>query len=161
RDRPGLGLWRGHRREPPRDQSDGRTGQDVFTEVVVAPSFTPEALEILTAKKNIRLLQLPDGFALDTKEFKQISGGMLVQDSDMYQAPGDNPTNWELVAGEPADEQTMADLVFAWEAVRAPKSNAILLAADRAAVGIGMGQVNRLDSCRLAIERDNTLGSAS
>lgn len=135
--------------------------KDVFTEVVVAPSFTPEALEILTAKKNIRLLQLPDGFALDTKEFKQISGGMLVQDSDMYQAPGDNPTNWELVAGEPADEQTMADLVFAWEAVRAPKSNAILLAADRAAVGIGMGQVNRLDSCRLAIERANTLGSAS
>src|SRR5690625_3211433 len=135
--------------------------KDVFTEVVVAPSFTPEAFEILTAKKNIRLLQLPDGFALDTKEFKQISGGMLVQDSDMYQAPGDNPTNWELVAGEPADEQTMADLVFAWEAVRAPKSNAILLAADRAAVGIGMGQVNRLDSCRLAIERANTLGSAS
>lgn len=135
--------------------------KDIFTEVVVAPSFTPEALEILTAKKNIRLLQLPDGFTLDTKEFKQISGGMLVQDADMYQAPGDNPTNWELVAGEPADEQTMADLVFAWEAVRAPKSNAILLAADQAAVGIGMGQVNRLDSCRLAIERANTLGAAS
>ncbi len=135
--------------------------KDIFTEVVVAPSFTPEALEILTTKKNIRLLQLPDGFTLDTKEFKQISGGMLVQDADMYQAPGDNPTNWELVAGEPADEQTMADLVFAWEAVRAPKSNAILLAADQAAVGIGMGQVNRLDSCRLAIERANTLGAAS
>lgn len=135
--------------------------KDIFTEVVVAPSFTPEALEILTTKKNIRLLQLPDGFALDTKEFKQISGGMLVQDADMYQAPGDNPANWELVAGEPADEQTMADLVFAWEAVRAPKSNAILLAADQAAVGIGMGQVNRLDSCRLAIERANTLGAAS
>lgn len=133
----------------------------IFTEVVVAPSFTPEALEILTAKKNIRLLQLPDGFALDTKEFKQISGGMLVQESDIYQAPGDNPDNWELVAGEPADEATMYDLVFAWQAVRAPKSNAILLAADQAAVGIGMGQVNRLDSCRLAIERANTLGAAS
>ena len=86
---------------------------------------------------------------------------MLVQDADMYQAPGDNPANWELVAGDPADEQTMADLVFAWEAVRAPKSNAILLAADQAAVGIGMGQVNRLDSCRLAIERANTLGAAN
>lgn len=135
--------------------------QDIFTEVVVAPSFTPEALEILTAKKNIRLLQLPDGFALDTKELKQISGGMLVQDADIYQAPGDNPDNWELVAGEPADEATMADLVFAWQAVRAPKSNAILLASDRAAVGIGMGQVNRLDSCRLAIDRANTLGAAN
>ena len=135
--------------------------QAIFTEVVVAPSFTPEALEILTAKKNIRLLQLPDGFALDTKESKQISGGMLVQESDIYQAPGDNPDNWELVAGEAADEATMYDLVFAWQAVRAPKSNAILLAADQAAVGIGMGQVNRLDSCRLAIERANTLGAAS
>src|SRR5699024_9437830 len=75
--------------------------KDIFTEVVVAPAFTPEALEILTAKKNIRLLQLPDDFALDTKEFKQISGGMLVQAADMYQAPGDNPAHWELVAGEP------------------------------------------------------------
>src|SRR5699024_10878127 len=74
---------------------------------------------------------------------------------------GDNPEQWELVAGEPADPAVMQDLVFAWQAVRAPKSNAILLAADRAAVGIGMGQVNRLDSCRLAIERANTLGTAS
>lgn len=135
--------------------------KDIFTEVVVAPGFTPEALEILTAKKNIRLLQLPDEFQLDTVEFKQISGGMLVQDADMYQAAGDNPANWTLVAGDPADENTMDDLVFAWEAVRAPKSNAILLAANQAAVGIGMGQVNRLDSCRLAIERANTLGTAT
>ncbi|MDN6519492.1 MAG: bifunctional phosphoribosylaminoimidazolecarboxamide formyltransferase/IMP cyclohydrolase [Yaniella sp.] len=135
--------------------------KDIFTEVVVAPGFSPEAHDILSTKKNIRLLELPEGFAPDTKEFKQISGGMLVQDSDIYQAAGDDPANWELAAGEPADEQTMQDLVFAWQAVRAPKSNAILLAADRAAVGIGMGQVNRLDSCRLAIERANTLGSAS
>ncbi|NWN87523.1 MAG: bifunctional phosphoribosylaminoimidazolecarboxamide formyltransferase/IMP cyclohydrolase [Micrococcaceae bacterium] len=135
--------------------------KDIFTEVVVAPGFSPEAREILSAKKNIRLLQLPDGFDLDTTEFKQISGGMLVQETDIYQAPGDNPEQWELVAGEPADPAVMQDLVFAWQAVRAPKSNAILLAADRAAVGIGMGQVNRLDSCRLAIERANTLGTAS
>lgn len=135
--------------------------KNIFTEVIVAPGFTPEALEILTAKKNIRLLQLPDEFQLDTVEFKQISGGMLVQDADMYQAAGDNPANWTLVAGDPADENTMDDLVFAWEAVRAPKSNAILLAANQAAVGIGMGQVNRLDSCRLAIERANTLGTAT
>lgn len=135
--------------------------KDIFTEVVVASGFSPEAREILSAKKNIRLLELPDDFAPDTKEFKQISGGMLVQNSDIYQAAGDDPTNWELAAGQPADEQTMQDLVFAWQAVRAPKSNAILLAADQAAVGIGMGQVNRLDSCRLAIERANTLGTAS
>lgn len=135
--------------------------KDIFTEVVVAPGFSPEAREILSAKKNIRLLELPDGFELETQEFKQISGGMLVQDTDIYQAEGDDPQHWQLAAGQPADEQTMADLVFAWQAVRAPKSNAILLAADQAAVGIGMGQVNRLDSCRLAIERANTLGTAS
>lgn len=135
--------------------------KNIFTEVVVAPSFTPEAREILMAKKNIRLLELPEDFTLDTNELKQISGGMLVQETDIYQAPGDDPQNWELVAGGPADEQTMRDLVFAWQAVRAPKSNAILLAANQAAVGIGMGQVNRLDSCRLAVERANTLGAAS
>lgn len=135
--------------------------KDIFTEVVVAPGFSAEAREILSAKKNIRLLELPDGFELETQEFKQISGGMLVQDTDIYQAEGDDPQHWQLAAGQPADEQTMADLVFAWQAVRAPKSNAILLAADQAAVGIGMGQVNRLDSCRLAIERANTLGTAS
>ncbi|HIY86755.1 MAG TPA: bifunctional phosphoribosylaminoimidazolecarboxamide formyltransferase/IMP cyclohydrolase [Candidatus Yaniella excrementavium] len=135
--------------------------KDIFTEVVVAPGFSPEAREVLSAKKNIRLLELPEGFVPETKEFKQVSGGMLVQDSDIYQAAGDDPVNWELAAGQPADEQTMQDLVFAWQAVRAPKSNAILLASNRAAVGIGMGQVNRLDSCRLAIERANTLGAAS
>ena len=135
--------------------------KDIFTEVVVAPGFTPEAREVLSVKKNIRLLELPTNFVIDTREFKQISGGMLVQETDIYQADGDHPNNWELVAGEPADADTMRDLIFAWQAVRAPKSNAVLLASDQAAVGIGMGQVNRLDSCRLAIERANTLGSAA
>lgn len=135
--------------------------KDIFTEVVVAPGFTPEAREVLSAKKNIRLLELPTNFVIDTQEFKQISGGMLVQETDIYQADGDHPNNWKLVSGEPADDETMRDLIFAWQAVRAPKSNAVLLATDQAAVGIGMGQVNRLDSCRLAIERANTLGAAA
>src|SRR5690625_1105596 len=135
--------------------------KDIFTEVVVATGFTPEAHEVLSAKKNIRLLELPTNFVIDTQEFKQISGGMLVQETDIYQADGDHPNNWELVAGEPADDATMRDLIFAWQAVRAPKSNAVLLASGQAAVGIGMGQVNRLDSCRLAIERANTLGLAA
>src|SRR5690606_16756989 len=60
---------------------------------------------------------------------------------------------WTLVAGDPADDATLADLAFAWTAVRSVKSNAILLAKDRASVGVGMGQVNRVDSCRLAVER--------
>ncbi|MGW6173829.1 bifunctional phosphoribosylaminoimidazolecarboxamide formyltransferase/IMP cyclohydrolase [Arthrobacter sp. NPDC055138] len=136
------------------------TVKDIFTEVVVAPGFDPEAVEILAQKKNIRLLVLPEGFARDTVEYKQVSGGMLLQASDRIDADGDDPANWTLAAGEAADEATLADLAFAWHAVRSAKSNAILVAANGAAVGIGMGQVNRLDSCRLAVERANTLGVA-
>ena len=83
---------------------------------------------------------------------------LAVQVADKGDADGDNPAHWTLAAGEAADEKTLADLAFAWTACRAAKSNAILLAQDGAAVGIGMGQVNRLDSCRLAVERANTLG---
>ncbi|MDY6055740.1 bifunctional phosphoribosylaminoimidazolecarboxamide formyltransferase/IMP cyclohydrolase [Micrococcus sp.] len=134
--------------------------KDVFTEVVVAPSFEEEAVRILTAKKNLRLLALPAGFTRDTVEAKQVSGGMLLQVADAVDADGDDPAAWTLAAGEAADEATLADLAFAWRSVRAAKSNAVLLAHDGATVGIGMGQVNRLDSCRLAVERANTLGAA-
>ncbi len=124
---------------------------EVFTEVVVAPGFEPEALEILQAKKSIRLLEVDARpFAV---EWRRITGGLLVQRADAVDAPGDPVDSWSLVAGEPADEQTFADLEFAWRSCRAVKSNAILLAKDGAAVGIGMGQVNRVDSCRLAVER--------
>lgn len=134
--------------------------KDVFTEVVVAPAFEAEATEILTAKKNLRLLVLPEGFSRDAVEAKQVSGGMLMQITDAVDAEGDDPATWTLAAGEAADEQTLEDLAFAWRAVRAAKSNAVLLASDGATVGVGMGQVNRLDSCRLAVERANTLGAA-
>jgi phosphoribosylaminoimidazolecarboxamide formyltransferase/IMP cyclohydrolase len=134
------------------------TVKDIFTEVVIAPGFEPEAVEILSKKKNIRLLALPEGYGRYPTELRQVSGGVLVQVSDKVDADGDNPANWTLAAGEAADEKTLADLAFAWTACRAAKSNAILLAQDGAAVGIGMGQVNRLDSCRLAVERANTLG---
>ncbi len=126
---------------------------EIFTEVVVAPGYEPGALEILQAKKNIRLLVLPAGYARDELEVKQISGGVLVQQADRIDAEGDDPQTWTLAAGEPADAATLADLAFAWRAVRAVKSNAILLAKDGASVGVGMGQVNRVDSCRLAVSR--------
>ncbi|MDQ2748984.1 MAG: bifunctional phosphoribosylaminoimidazolecarboxamide formyltransferase/IMP cyclohydrolase, partial [Actinomycetota bacterium] len=86
-------------------------------------------------------------------ETRAISGGLLVQTADRIDAPGDDASTWTLAAGEPADQTTTADLVFAWRALRAVKSNAILLAAGGATVGVGMGQVNRVDSCRLAVER--------
>ncbi|GAA1973782.1 bifunctional phosphoribosylaminoimidazolecarboxamide formyltransferase/IMP cyclohydrolase [Isoptericola halotolerans] len=133
----------------------------VFTEVVVAPGFEPEALEVLQAKKNIRLLVI-EGAAADQAgrvELRPVSGGLLVQEVDRFQADGDDVTSWTLAAGAPADEATLADLAFAWRAVRAAKSNAILLADDGAAVGIGMGQVNRVDSCRLSVERANSLAT--
>lgn len=134
-----------------------QTVKGIFTEVIIAPSYSSEALEILQSKKNLRILQLPAGFARDSIEYRQISGGALLQDADRLHAEGDDPANWQLVAGQAADPQTLADLAFAWKALRSAKSNAILLAQDGAAVGIGMGQVNRVDSCRLSVERANTL----
>jgi phosphoribosylaminoimidazolecarboxamide formyltransferase/IMP cyclohydrolase len=126
---------------------------EVFTEVVAAPAFEPDALEVLRRKKNVRLLRVPVAELRDAVESRPISGGLLVQTVDRIDAPGDDPGTWRLVSGEPADEATLADLVFAWRAVRAVKSNAILLAKGEASVGVGMGQVNRVDSCRLAVER--------
>lgn len=126
---------------------------EVFTEVVVAPGFAAGALEVLTQKKNVRLLVLPAAAARAALEWRQVSGGVLVQQADRVDAAGDDASTWTLAAGAAADRATLADLVFAWRAVRSVKSNAILLARDGAAVGIGMGQVNRVDSCRLAVER--------
>lgn len=122
----------------------------IFTEVIVAPGFEPEALEVLQAKKNLRLLQLPENFVPVKLEVRQLSGGFLAQTADAHFA---DPDSWQLVSGDPADADTLADLAFAWRACRAVKSNAILLAAGRASVGVGMGQVNRVDSCHLAVSR--------
>jgi phosphoribosylaminoimidazolecarboxamide formyltransferase/IMP cyclohydrolase len=126
------------------------TVSGIFTEVLIAPAFEAEALELLTKKKNIRLLTLPEGFTPTAVELRQVSGGLLMQQADRHFAPA---SEWTLAAGEPADAATLADLEFAWTACRAVKSNAILLASGGASVGVGMGQVNRVDSCKLAVER--------
>ena len=130
-----------------------QTLSKIFTEVVIAPSFAPEALEVLSAKKNIRLLQLPADPALEQREVRQISGGFLVQSADRFEPNASLIEAWTLVAGTPASGQTVEDLEFAWRACRAVKSNAILLASEGASVGVGMGQVNRVDSCHLAVSR--------
>ena len=134
---------------------------EIFTEVVVAPGFDDGAVEVLSAKKNIRLLLCPPDQHPDPIEFRAISGGMLVQHVDRFQAEGDDPAKWTLAAGEAASESVLADLAFAWRACRAVKSNAILLASGGASVGIGMGQVNRVDSCRLAVSRAGDRASGS
>ena len=162
----------------------------VFTEVVVAPGFEPEAREILQRKRAIRLLELPEGMERGAEQidFRAVSGGILMQTRDRIDAVvgdvadvadagdvsdsaagaegagGDDPSRWRLVCGDPADVATLADLGFAWRAIRAVKSNAILLVKAGASVGVGMGQVNRVDSCHLAVTRagaDRAAGSVA
>ncbi len=155
---------------------------EIFTEVIVAPGYDPAALDILTAKKNQRVLRCapaaqtaaqtaapagapaarPAGPARSGTEWRQVGGGLLAQTTDLAAEPGDRSAGWQLAAGPPAGPGTLADLEFAWRACRFVKSNAILLASGQASVGIGMGQVNRVDAARLAVSRagDRAVGSA-
>ncbi|MGZ8802943.1 MAG: bifunctional phosphoribosylaminoimidazolecarboxamide formyltransferase/IMP cyclohydrolase, partial [Mycobacterium sp.] len=134
----------------------------IFTEVIIAPAYQPGAVEVLAKKKNIRVLVASEPQPGGT-EFRQVSGGLLLQQRDAIEATGDDPVNWTLATGSPADPRTLADLVFAWRTCRAVKSNAIVIAKDGATVGVGMGQVNRVDAARLAVERagDRTHGAAA
>jgi len=126
---------------------------EIFTEVIVAPGFDEDAKALLQQKSNLRLLVAQDVQPHGGIEIRPISGGVLLQSVDKIDASGDDPAQWTLVCGEPADASTLRDLQFAWRAVRSVKSNAILLAKDGGAVGVGMGQVNRVDSARLAVAR--------
>ncbi|MDK0521648.1 bifunctional phosphoribosylaminoimidazolecarboxamide formyltransferase/IMP cyclohydrolase [Streptomyces sp. ML-6] len=125
---------------------------EIFTEVIVAPAYEDGAVEVLARKKNIRVLRCPDAPAAAV-EVKPIDGGALLQVADRLQADGDDPANWTLATGEALTADELKELAFAWKACRAVKSNAILLAKDGASVGVGMGQVNRVDSAKLAVER--------
>lgn len=128
----------------------------IFTEVIAAPGYDEDALALLQTKKNLRILEITN--LEETQDITQISGGILVQERDTVNESGDRIAGWTHAAGPEADEATLAELEFAWRAVRSVRSNAVLLAKDGASVGVGMGQVNRVDSCRLAVERANTLG---
>jgi phosphoribosylaminoimidazolecarboxamide formyltransferase/IMP cyclohydrolase len=126
---------------------------EIFTEVVCAPSYEAGAIEILSKKPSIRLLECPAPAAGPGIEMRPVTGGLLIQEADRIDAPGDDPSTWTLQTGEAADAETLRDLGFAWRAIRAVKSNAILLAHGGATVGVGMGQVNRVDAARLAVAR--------
>jgi phosphoribosylaminoimidazolecarboxamide formyltransferase / IMP cyclohydrolase len=134
----------------------------IFTEVVVAPSYADGAIEALAGRKNLRVLTAPQ-WTPETIEFRQVSGGLLAQARDHVDAPGDATAGWRLAAGEAPGEELLRDLEFAWRAVRSVKSNAVLLARDGATVGVGMGQVNRVDAARLAVARagDRAAGSVA
>ncbi|MAY95335.1 bifunctional phosphoribosylaminoimidazolecarboxamide formyltransferase/IMP cyclohydrolase [uncultured Nocardioides sp.] len=133
---------------------------EVFTEVIVAPGYEDGAVEVLQGKKNIRILVCED-LERGGVETRPVSGGLLMQQRDSFQAEGDDPSAWTLATGDAASPEVLADLAFAWRACRSAKSNAILLAKDGASVGIGMGQVNRVDSCKLAVERANSLAEGT
>jgi phosphoribosylaminoimidazolecarboxamide formyltransferase/IMP cyclohydrolase len=135
----------------------------IFTEVLIAPGFEPAALDILASRKNLRLLRCAPPEAGPAIESRPVSGGLLMQTADRVAEPGDDPAGWQLAAGEPASADVLADLKFAWKACRSVKSNAILLASGRASVGVGMGQVNRVDAARLAVARagDRAAGSVA
>ncbi|MEV6780745.1 bifunctional phosphoribosylaminoimidazolecarboxamide formyltransferase/IMP cyclohydrolase [Streptomyces syringium] len=134
---------------------------EIFTEVIVAPAYEDGAVEVLARKKNIRVLRCADAPAAQG-ETRPVEGGILVQVKDRLQAEGDDPANWTLATGEALSADELAELAFAWRACRAVKSNAILLAKGGATVGVGMGQVNRVDSAKLAVQRageERTRGS--
>jgi phosphoribosylaminoimidazolecarboxamide formyltransferase/IMP cyclohydrolase len=135
----------------------------IFTEVIIAPDFEPEALDLLASRKNLRVLRCAPPAAGTGIDSRPVSGGLLMQTADRVAEPGDDPSGWQLAAGDPASAAVLADLAFAWKACRSVKSNAILLAADRASVGVGMGQVNRVDAARLAVTRagDRAAGSVA
>jgi phosphoribosylaminoimidazolecarboxamide formyltransferase/IMP cyclohydrolase len=134
----------------------------VFTEVVIAPDYDQDALELLMKKPSIRILKA-EVTLLDKFELRPVSGGVLLQESDLIDADGDSPAHWKQVCGPQVDEQAMKDLEFAWRSVRSVKSNAIILASMTTSVGIGMGQVSRVDSARLAVSRagDRAKGSVA
>ena len=135
---------------------------EIFTEVIIAPSYEAGAIELLSKKPSIRILQC-ELSNISKVEMRPVTGGVLLQEMDAIDAPGDRPTNWKQVSGAAVDAATMKELEFAWRSVRAVKSNAILLSSNAASVGIGMGQVNRVDSARLAVSRagDRVKGSVA
>ena len=142
------------------DLAMAETLSKVFTEVLIAPDYDQDALELLMKKPSMRILKA-EVTPLDAFELRPISGGVLLQQADLIDADGDSPAQWNQVCGPQMDEQTMKDLEFAWRSVRSVKSNAIILASMTASVGIGMGQVSRVDSARLAVSRAGTRAKGS
>lgn len=141
------------------DRETAKDLHEIFLEVIIAPGFTDDALEQLQRKENLRLLEVDQFDERSTGAF--ISGGILIQERDHVFA--ESSDEWELVCGEKVSETTLADLRFAWRAARSVKSNAIVIARDEATIGIGMGQVSRVDAAKLAVSRggDRVHGSVA
>ena len=123
----------------------------LFVEVLIAPDYEPAALELLQKKENLRVLATGGIDPLGAEpEFRTVEGGVLLQDIDVAD---EDPATFTVPTKREPTEAEMDDLLFAWKVVKGVKSNAILVAKDHAGVGMGPGQPNRVDSCRLACER--------
>jgi phosphoribosylaminoimidazolecarboxamide formyltransferase/IMP cyclohydrolase len=146
----------------PVDAETAELMSKVFFEVVIAPGFSPEAVEILGKRKNLRLLDMPAGsHGTDERaplDLRVIRGGLLLQDADNQR---DDPSTWRVVTTKQPTDQEWDDMIFGWEAVRHIKSNAIVLVKDRAILGTGSGQPNRVESVHIAVKRagDRATGS--
>jgi phosphoribosylaminoimidazolecarboxamide formyltransferase/IMP cyclohydrolase len=125
--------------------------QEVFWEVVIAPAYSPEALKILSAKTNLRLLEVsPDADDMEALEWRSVSGGLLAQERDILDS---SPESWKTVTARGPTEAERRDLLFAWKVVKHVKSNAIVLAKDGATVGVGAGQMNRVGAAEIALKQ--------
>jgi phosphoribosylaminoimidazolecarboxamide formyltransferase / IMP cyclohydrolase len=137
------------------DQATAHAMSDLFVEVVVAPSFHDEAMTVFAAKKQLRVVELPVSRGAGGLDFKRVRGGFLVQEQFEFDA---SDQAWTIATDRQPTDREWTDLRFAWAAVAAVKSNAILLARDEMAIGIGAGQTSRVDSAFLAVHKARVLG---
>jgi phosphoribosylaminoimidazolecarboxamide formyltransferase/IMP cyclohydrolase len=142
----------------PVDAATAEAMRDLFVEVVVAPAFDDAALAAYARKKNLRVVALATDAATPALDYKRVRGGMLVQDRFRYEA---NEADWKVATRRLPTEAEWRDLRFAWAAVAGVKSNAILLARDEAALGIGAGQMSRVDASFLAVHKARKEGHAT
>jgi phosphoribosylaminoimidazolecarboxamide formyltransferase/IMP cyclohydrolase len=137
------------------DAAAAEAMKDLFVEVLAAPRFTPEALELLRARKNLRVVQIPEGAEGPALDFKRVRGGFLAQERFRYDP---DESGWKVATARAPTAKELDDLRFAWAAVMSVKSNAILLARDGQAIGIGAGQMSRVDSSMLAAHKAKAAG---
>ena len=142
----------------PVDDAAAEAVSSLFVECVVAPSFSAGALEILGRKKNLRVLEGRARWATGALDYKRVRGGLLVQERPSASM---DDTNWRVVTARQPTEEERRDLLFAWRAVASVKSNAIVLARDGATIGIGAGQMSRVDAAFLAVHKATTIGHAT
>ena len=140
------------------DQATASAMSDLFVEVVAAPSFHEEALAVFAARKNLRVIELPVGRAAGALDYKRVRGGFLVQDAFVFDP---SEEGWKGATARAPTEQEWSDLRFAWAGVGMVKSNAILLVRDEMAIGIGAGQMSRVDSAFMAVHKARRQGHAT